>query len=109
MVTEPVLFLGTKPKDKFLNIDYLNYHTDREEGLLGEHSCPKPIELFKEILTSFTDIGDVVLDIFGGSGTTLIAAELTNRICYMQEIDPKYCDAIIRRWEKYTGRKAVKM
>jgi hypothetical protein len=109
MVTEPVLFLGTKPKDKFLNIDYLNYHTDREEGLLNEHSCPKPLDMFRELLTSFTDIGGVVLDIFGGSGTTLIAAELTNRICYMQEIDPKYCQTIIDRWEKYTGRKATKI
>ena len=77
--------------------------------LLNEHSCPKPLDMFRELLTSFTDIGGVVLDIFGGSGTTLIAAELTNRICYMQEIDPKYCQTIIDRWEKYTGRKATKI
>ena len=109
MVTEPVLFLGKKPTDKFLNIDYLNYSTDREEGLLSEHSCPKPLGLFREIITSFTDIGGTVLDLFGGSGTTLIAAELTNRICYTQELDPKYCQTIIDRWEKYTGRKATKI
>jgi len=109
MVTEPVLFIGTKPKDKFLNIDYLNYHTDREEGLLDEHTCPKPLDLFREIITAFTDIGDCVLDLFGGSGTTLIACELTGRICYMQELDPVYCQTIINRFEKYSGRKAEKL
>lgn len=60
----------------------------------------KAIELSKSKL---------VLDPFGGSGTTLIACEKTNRKCYMMEIDPKYCDVIIKRWEDYTGKKAVKL
>jgi hypothetical protein len=48
-----------------------------------------------------------VLDLFGGSGSTLIACEQTNRICYMMELDEKYCDVIIKRWEILTGNKAV--
>lgn len=51
----------------------------------------------------------IVLDLFGGSGSTLIASEQTNRICYMMELDPKYCDVIIDRWEQYTGKKAVRI
>ena len=48
-------------------------------------------------------------DLFGGSGSTLIACEQLNRKCYMAELDPKYCDVIIQRWEDYTGMKAVKI
>ena len=48
-------------------------------------------------------------DFFGGSGSTLIACEQLNRKCYMAELDPKYCDVIIQRWEDFTGRKAVKI
>ena len=52
---------------------------------------------------------DIVLDLFGGSGSTLIAAEKLNRKCYMMELDPKYVDVIIKRWEDYTGQSAVKL
>jgi len=48
-----------------------------------------------------------ILDLFGGSGSTLIACEKTNRNCYMMEISEKYCDVIIKRWEKFTGKKAI--
>ena len=109
MVTEPILFFGTKPKNKMLNTDHLEYHTDREVGLLDEHSCPKPIELFKELIATFTDVGDSVVDLFGGSGTTLIACEVLDRICYIQEKDPAYCQSIIRRWEHISGREAKKV
>lgn len=109
MVTEPILFLGTKPKNKFLDTDHLEYHTDREVGLLEEHSCPKPIGLFKEIINSFTDLGGTVLDVFGGSGTTLMACEALGRVAYIQEVDPTYCESIISRFEKQTGQKRVKL
>lgn len=52
---------------------------------------------------------DVVLDLFGGSGSTLIACEQLNRKCYMCELDQRYCDVIIERWENFTGEKAVKI
>ena len=109
MVTEPILFMGEKPKNKMLNTDHLEYHTDREVGLLDEHSCPKPIGLFKELIATFCDVGDVVLDLFGGSGTTLVACEMVDRICYIQEKDPAYCQTIIRRWEHISGREAKKV
>ncbi|HSG62111.1 MAG TPA: DNA methyltransferase, partial [Pseudomonadales bacterium] len=51
--------------------------------------------------------GDIVLDSFGGSGTTLIAAEKNGRIARLMELDPKYCDVIVKRWEEFTGKKAI--
>ena len=53
--------------------------------------------------------GDIVADIFGGSGTTLIACEQLNRKCRMVELDPHYCDVIVTRWETFTGKKAKKL
>ena len=72
-----------------------------------EHPTMKPVELVARAITNSSDKGDIVLDLFGGSGTTLIASEETDRRCYMMELDPKYVDVIIGRWEDLTGRKAV--
>ena len=72
-----------------------------------EHPTMKPIELFGEILLNATKTDDVVLDTFGGSGTSIMACEQLDRNCYMMELDPKYIDVIIDRWEQYTGEKAV--
>lgn len=72
-----------------------------------EHHAAFPIALPSYILNNFTDTS--VLDLFGGTGTTLIAAEQLNRTCYMMELDPHYCDIIIARWEKLTGQTAVKL
>ena len=52
-------------------------------------------------------IDEKILDLFGGSGSTLIAAEQTNRTCYLMELDPKYCDVIVKRWETLTNKKAT--
>jgi DNA modification methylase len=71
-----------------------------------EHPTMKPIELVARAIKNSSGIGSNVLDLFGGSGTTLIAAEKTGRKCFMMELDPKYCDVIIRRWEELTGEKA---
>ncbi len=57
----------------------------------------------------FIDNANVILDPFGGSGSTLIACEQLNRKCYMIELDPKYCDVIIKRWENLTNKKAIKL
>ena len=72
----------------------------------GEHPTMKPVKLFDYQIRNNTK-KDVVLDTFGGSGTTLIACEQIERKCYMVELDPKYVDVIIERWEQYTGKKAV--
>lgn len=69
----------------------------------------KPIPLFAYLIQNSTKNGDVILDTFGGSGTTMIAAEQLNRTSYLMELDPHYCDVIIARWEKFTGQKAIKI
>ena len=74
----------------------------------GEHPTMKPIELVARALVNSSNKGDNVLDLFGGSGTTLIASEETNRKCFMCELDPHYVDVIINRWENATGEKAVR-
>ena len=58
-------------------------------------------------LTNAVNVGDSIGDLFGGSGTTLIACEQTKRKCYMMELDPKYIDVIIKRWQEYTGKQAT--
>jgi DNA modification methylase len=70
------------------------------------HPTMKPVDLLAYQLTNNTKGSDLVLDLFLGSGSTLIAAEKTNRKCYGMELDPKYCDVIIQRWEEFTGNKA---
>jgi DNA modification methylase len=71
------------------------------------HATQKPVKLSATAIENTTKENEIVLDLFGGSGSTLIACEQLKRICYMMELDPKYCDVIINRWEKYTGQKAV--
>jgi hypothetical protein len=71
------------------------------------HPTQKPIRMLSEILQDFTNEGDIILDVFGGSGSTLIACEQTGRTCYMAELSPEYVDVIIARYEKLTGNKAV--
>ena len=71
------------------------------------HPTMKPIKLIARLILNSSKPGEVVLDPFGGSGSTLIAAEQTGRQCWMLEIDPHYCDVIIDRWETFTGKKAV--
>ena len=70
------------------------------------HPTMKPLALFAYQIQNSTKEGDYILDLFGGSGTSLIVAEETNRKCYMMAKDPKYVDIIIDRWEKLTNKKA---
>lgn len=74
-----------------------------------DHPTMKPVELFAYQIQNSTKKSDIVLDLFGGSGTTIIACEQTGRIGYCMELDPKYCDVIIKRYENLTGNKAVKI
>jgi DNA modification methylase len=69
----------------------------------------KPVELVERALRNSSKTKDIVLDPFGGSGSTLIAAEKTGRRCRMMELDPKYVDTIIRRWQDYTGKEARRL
>lgn len=71
------------------------------------HPTMKPVELMERSIRNSSRPGDVVLDCFGGSGSTLIAAEKSGRRCFMMELDPKYCDVIVRRWQEFSGGKAI--
>lgn len=71
------------------------------------HPTMKPVKLIAKFVENSSKKDDIVLDLFGGSGSTLIASEQLRRKCYIMEFDPKFCDVIIRRWEKLTGEKAI--
>jgi len=71
------------------------------------HPTMKPIALVEKAISNSSKTGNLVLDLFGGSGSTLIACEKTHRKARLMELDPKYCDVIVKRWEDFTGKKAV--
>jgi DNA modification methylase len=105
---EPCLF-GVKGKPYFTDDrtkttvwDFGGY--DKSKNM---HPTQKPLFIPEEAINNSSKQGSNILDLFGGSGSTLIACEKTNRNCYMMELDPKYCDVIIKRWQDYTGKKAV--
>lgn len=72
------------------------------------HPTQKPIALIADMISRWSKKGDTILDPFAGSGTTLIAAEQTGRICHAVELDPGYCDVIVQRWEDHTGETAIR-
>lgn len=82
------------------------FNKDSERGEGRVHPTQKPVELAIWAFDYFKDVTSV-LDLFGGSGSTLIACEKTNRKCYMMELDPHYVDVIIKRWQEYTGKEAI--
>lgn len=106
---EPVII--ESPMAASLKNDVLQIMTERHfvegKSLRELHSCPKPVALYRELLQSFSRSGDGVYEPFCGSGTTLIACEAENRICFGMEITPAYCDVIIKRWQEFTGKQAV--
>ena len=71
-----------------------------------DHPTMKPVRLMKKQVKNSTKQGEVVLELFGGSGSTLLACEELGRVCYANELSPVYCDVIIKRWEELTGKKA---
>ena len=90
-------------------------YTVIQQGFVAEekekrvHPTQKSVKLFAQIIEDYTDKNNIILDTFCGSGTTFIASEQTDRICYGIEISEKYCDVIVKRWEQFTGKKAVKL
>ena len=97
---------GLKPTEIYKKV----FSSSRQEGQKGignVHPTMKPIDLIANKLRISSNPNSIVLDLFGGSGSTLIACEQLNRTCYMMELDPHYCDVIITRWENLTGQKAL--
>jgi len=68
-----------------------------------DHPTMKPLKLVEKAVKASSKVGDIVQDIFGGAGSTLMVCEISHRICRIMELDPKYCDVIIKRWENFTG------
>lgn len=105
---EPIFYTWTEKHHNYRKGDnrtsVWDYDKPRKCDL---HPTMKPVELVANCMKDGTLLGDKVLDLFGGSGTTLIAAEQLGRKCFMMELDPHYCDVIIARWEKLTGKTAI--
>ena len=91
----------------YRRVNAISQYTD-ESSLPGSHPTIKPVELVADAVLDCTSRRDIVLDPFLGSGTTLIAAERTGRICYGVELDPHYVDIAVRRWQTYTGKTAIR-
>lgn len=87
----------------------LRHGSRKEEMKERVHPTQKPVGLCEQIILEFSKDGESIIDLYGGSGSTLIACEKTNRKCFMMELDPHYCGVIIERWQKYTGQKAERI
>jgi DNA modification methylase len=105
---EPIFYAHIKGKSD-------NWYGDKTQNTVWEEKKPaanrlhptmKPVEIVERALMNSSRAGNVVLDLFLGSGTTLIASQKNGRVCYGMEIDPKYVDVLIKRWEEFTGKKA---
>lgn len=101
---ELILYYGKFGGEKTIRGDV--WELKRQKNTV--HPTMKPLELIGMILQDNPEAKNVV-DVFGGSGSTLIACEQTERNCLMMELDPKYCDVIIKRWEEFTGEEAIKI
>jgi DNA modification methylase len=93
---EPIFVWG-KPYKKY-DFDFFEELTNRLDGLREKHTCPKPVQFIINLIEKGCNYNHYVLDVFCGSGTTLIACEKINRICYGMELDPVYCDVIVQRY-----------
>jgi DNA modification methylase len=107
---EPILYGWKQGSDHFWcgdrdQSDIWNYNKPRVNDL---HPTMKPVELVERAIKNSSKSRDIVLDLFGGSGTTLIASEKTGRHARLIELDPKFVDVIIKRWEDYSGQQAVR-
>jgi len=103
---EPFVY-GCKPNsfygERYNDEDIWQFSRVKKNDL---HPTMKPLDLIAKALNNSSKPNEIVVDLFGGSGSTLIACEQTNRTCFMMELDPKYVDVIIARWEKFTGEQA---
>ena len=99
-------FRNSDESNNVWNIELLK--GGEEKDSTGGHATPKPLGLCERAVKSSSRKREICSDLFLGSGSTLIACEKTNRKCYGMELDPHYCDVIVKRWEEYTGKKAEK-
>lgn len=100
---KPVLKTNQGGEKEYYDI----WHIQRKMGSDKDHATKKPIELVERSLNHSTNKNDLVVDLFGGSGSTLIACEKLSRKCYMMELDPKYVQVILERYNKFTGKDPI--
>lgn len=106
-----LIWSKNKHKRRMLRHDWFGFLSSEnaKDAQHRVHPTQKPVTLLADIIKQWGDGCNIIVDLYGGSGSTLIACEQLNRVCYMAELDPKYCDVIIKRWETLTGKKAVKV
>lgn len=102
---EPVLVVGAVPSQSTLPKTHIEFMTDREPGLIDGHPCPKPVALWSHLMQHL--FPGNAYEPFSGSGTAIIAAEQLGRRCYAIEIEPRYVDVAVRRWQNLTGKHAT--
>ena len=93
-------FIGARDKTTIWRIQ-------KDSTMKYVHATQKPVALTEEAIINHSKGSDIVADYFGGSGSTLIGCEKSGRKCYSMELDPQYCDVIIRRYQEYTGKDAI--
>ena len=103
---EFILYVKGKPFKMGDTSDFDLWRISKDNTQKYLHGTQKPVQLSTRAIKNSSKENDLVLDVFGGSGSTMIACEKTNRKCYTIELDPAFCDVIIKRWEDYTGKKA---
>lgn len=103
---EPILFFGKIKRSR--GNDVFDYPIGSQKETYG-HPCPKPLKFWSDLIENYSIPRDMIFDPFLGSGTTLIACEQLDRICYGMEISPQYCEVICQRWEKFTGQTRIKI
>lgn len=106
-----LIWSKNKHKRRMLRHDWFGFSSSQnaKDAQHRVHPTQKPVTLLVDIINQWGEGCDVIVDLYGGSGSTLIACEQLNRKCYCMELDPKYCDVIVKRWEQFTGRKAKKL
>ena len=105
-----LLWTKNKHKRKVIHFNWFRYFgLSKQDIKTREHPTQKPLQVCIPFIEKYSKEQNIIVDLYGGSGSTLLACEKTNRKCYMMELDPKYIDVIIKRWEQYTGQKAQKI
>ena len=106
-IMEPEEALDDIDLSEFDQVESVTKVLSERGKIRSEHPATFPVGLPTEYILSFTDRGDIVVEPFGGSGTTMIACEQKHRVCYSMELDPQYCDVIVRRYMQFTGKHDV--
>lgn len=102
-----LLWTKKKHKKEVIHFNWFRFFGLSEQDIkTREHPTQKPLQVITPFIKGHSKENDIIVDVYGGSGSTMIACEQLGRKCYMCEIDPHYVDVIINRWEKFTGKKA---